>query len=89
MKKRIFQVVLGSALAIAFTLPAGKATFGDRDWRSDCSKRLEADRARNRSRRGQARRAQPLRWTTMSHAWIVIVGGAEITMPITITVDLR
>jgi hypothetical protein len=46
MKKQMIQVVLGSALALAFTLPAGKATFGDRDWRSDCSKRLEADRAR-------------------------------------------
>lgn len=46
MKKRMIQVALGSALALAFTLSTGIATFGDRDWRDDCHRRLEADRAR-------------------------------------------
>lgn len=46
MKKQLIRLVLGSALAVAFTLPAGTATFADRDWRNDCHKRLEADRAR-------------------------------------------
>ena len=46
MRKHMIRLVLGSALAIAFTLPAGIATFADRDWRDDCHKRLEADRAR-------------------------------------------
>jgi hypothetical protein len=46
MKMNWGKLVLGSALAMALTLPIGKATFGDRDWSNDCHKRLEADRAR-------------------------------------------
>jgi hypothetical protein len=46
MKMNIGKLILGSALAMALTLPIGKATFGDRDWSNDCHKRLEADRAR-------------------------------------------
>jgi hypothetical protein len=45
-KSKIIRVVLGSALAMAITLPIGQATFGDRDWNPDCHKRLESDRAR-------------------------------------------
>ncbi|MGD0956933.1 MAG: hypothetical protein ABR953_08885 [Candidatus Acidiferrales bacterium] len=44
MKKQIVRLALGSALAIAFTLPIGHVTFGDPT--DDCHKRLEADRAR-------------------------------------------
>jgi hypothetical protein len=44
MKKPIIRLALGAALAIAFTLSAGQATFGDSN--ADCAKRLEADRAR-------------------------------------------
>jgi hypothetical protein len=46
MTRQISRVILGLALATAVTLPVGQATFGDRDWSSDCSRRLEADRAR-------------------------------------------
>ena len=56
MKKQMIRVVLGSALAMVFTLSAGQATFGDRDWRDSCHKRLEADRARidrDSARRGE------------------------------------
>lgn len=45
-RSKVIRVVLGSALAMALTLPIGSATFGDRDWGSDCHKRLESDRAR-------------------------------------------
>lgn len=44
--KGITRVIFGCALAMAFTLPIGQATFGDRDYASDCHRRLEADRAR-------------------------------------------
>ena len=44
MKKQIVRLVLGSALAFAFTLPMGHVTFGDPS--TDCRNRLEADRAR-------------------------------------------
>jgi len=46
MKRQLTRLILGSALAMAVTLPAGRATFGDRDWKQDCNRRLEADRAR-------------------------------------------
>ena len=46
MTRKIAQLVLGSALAMAFTLPLGQAAFGDRDYAEDCHRRLEADRAR-------------------------------------------
>ena len=46
MKHRVIRIILGSALALALTLPVGRATFGDRDWADDCHRRLEADRAR-------------------------------------------
>ena len=46
MKTQMMRWALGSLLAIAVTLPVGKATFGDRDWSGDCHRRLEADRAR-------------------------------------------
>lgn len=46
MKKQIIRLILGSALAMAVTLPVGQATFADRDWGPDCGRRLEADRAR-------------------------------------------
>ena len=45
MRKAI-QLMAGAALALAITLPTGSAAFGDRDYRGDCNKRLEADRAR-------------------------------------------
>jgi hypothetical protein len=44
MKKQIIRIALGSALAVAFTLSAGQAAFGD--YNSDCAKRLENDRIR-------------------------------------------
>ncbi|MDR3562294.1 MAG: hypothetical protein P4N59_12790 [Negativicutes bacterium] len=44
MKKQIVRLVLGSALALVFTLPIAHVTFGDPT--GDCHKRLEADRAR-------------------------------------------
>jgi hypothetical protein len=40
------RLAMGTVAAILFTLPVGRATFGDRDWSDDCHKRLEADRAR-------------------------------------------
>jgi hypothetical protein len=46
MTRQISRVILGLALAMAVTLPVGQATFGDKDWASDCHRRLEADRAR-------------------------------------------
>jgi len=46
MKAQMTRLALGAVLAFAVTLPVGTATFGDRDWASDCHKRLEADRAR-------------------------------------------
>ena len=45
MRKTI-QFIAGAALALAITLPTGRAAFGDRDWGPDCNKRLEADKAR-------------------------------------------
>jgi len=44
MKKQIIRIALGSALAVAFTMSAGLATFADSA--SDCHSRLESDRAR-------------------------------------------
>ncbi len=46
MKIRGMRLAMGTVAAILFTLPVGRATFGDRDWSDDCHKRLEADRAR-------------------------------------------
>ena len=46
MKVQLTKLALGSFLAIAVTLPVGKATFGDRDWSNDCHRRLEADLTR-------------------------------------------
>jgi hypothetical protein len=44
MKRQIVRLALGSALAIAFTLPAAQVTFGDTA--GDCHRKLESDRAR-------------------------------------------
>jgi hypothetical protein len=44
MKKQILHLAIGCALAIAFMLTTGRATFGDPG--GDCHNRLEADRAR-------------------------------------------
>ena len=46
MRSLAARLIFGSALAMALTLPLGRATFGDKDWSDDCHKRLEADRAR-------------------------------------------
>ena len=46
MKNNLVRVLLGTSVAILFTLPVGQATFGDRDWSGSCHSRLEADRAR-------------------------------------------
>jgi len=46
MIRQIARFILGSALAMALTLPIGRATFAAKDWGPDCAKRLEADRAR-------------------------------------------
>ena len=46
MRNKMIRLAIGIALAMAFTLPIGRATFGDRDWGPDCRKRLEADHAR-------------------------------------------
>lgn len=44
--KSLVKLAIGSALALAFTLPVSTATFADRDWSQDCHRRLENDRAR-------------------------------------------
>ncbi len=44
MKRYITRIALASALAMAFTLAMGHATFGDPN--HDCQRRLESDRAR-------------------------------------------
>lgn len=44
MKRYITRIALASALAMAFTLAMGHATFGDPN--NDCHNRLENDRAR-------------------------------------------
>jgi hypothetical protein len=44
MKKQIVRLALGSALALAFTLPMAHVTFGDTA--EDCHRKLESDRAR-------------------------------------------
>jgi len=46
VKSKLVRIVLGSALAIACTLPVGYSTFGDHDYSGDCRKRLDTDRAR-------------------------------------------
>jgi hypothetical protein len=46
MRTTVARLILGSAVAMALTLPLGRATFGDKDWSDDCHRRLEADRAR-------------------------------------------
>jgi hypothetical protein len=54
VKKQIIRLALASALAIAFSLTMGHATYGD--WNNDCHNRLESDRARidrDASRHGQ------------------------------------
>jgi len=80
MKRSLTNVVFGSALALAFTLPVGKATFGDRDWGQDCHQRLEADRARidrdiarqgehsDRVARDRERMENDRRWCRNHHA---------------------
>jgi hypothetical protein len=60
MKSKLTRLIFGSALAMAFTLPIGQATFGERDYRDDCHRRLEADRARierDAARHGENSRA--------------------------------
>lgn len=44
MKKQVLHLAMGCALAIAFTLTMGRATFGDPG--DECHGRLEADHAR-------------------------------------------
>ncbi len=44
MKKQIVRLALASALAMAFSLTMGHATFGD--YNRNCHNRLENDRAR-------------------------------------------
>jgi hypothetical protein len=44
MKRQIVRLALGSALALAFTLPTAHVTFGDTA--ADCHKKLESDRAK-------------------------------------------
>jgi hypothetical protein len=44
MKKRLTTILLGSALALVVSLPAGTAAFGDDA--AACHKRLEGDKAR-------------------------------------------
>jgi len=46
MRTLVARLILGSALAMALTLPLGRATFGDKDWSDDCHRRLEADRVK-------------------------------------------
>ena len=44
MKKQIVRLALGSALALAFTLPTANVAFGDTS--ADCHRKLESDRAK-------------------------------------------
>jgi hypothetical protein len=46
MKKKIARVTLGLALAVSFALPAAQMTFADHDYRDECHRRIEADKAR-------------------------------------------
>lgn len=46
MKKKIARVTLGLALAVSIGLPAAQMTFADHDYRDDCHRRIEADRAK-------------------------------------------
>lgn len=48
MTMRLTRVALGCAAALLLSLPMGPAAFGARphDWRADCHKRLEHDKAR-------------------------------------------
>jgi hypothetical protein len=48
MKGKIARVTLGLALAMSFMLPAAQMTFADhdRDFKEDCHRRIESDRAR-------------------------------------------
>ncbi len=48
MKSKITRITLGLALALSFALPAAQVTFADHDhdYRNDCHRRLEADKAR-------------------------------------------
>jgi hypothetical protein len=48
MKGKIARVTLGLALAMTFMLPAAQMTFADHDhdFKADCHRRLESDRAR-------------------------------------------
>ena len=46
MKTKIARLALGAVAAVLFSLPAGQATFADKDWSESCHQRLEADRAR-------------------------------------------
>ena len=46
MKGKIARVTLGLALAVTFTLPAAQMAFADHDYKDDCYRRIEADKAR-------------------------------------------
>ena len=46
MKGKLVKLVLGSALAVTFTLPMGHVTFADKDSSDECHRKLEADRSR-------------------------------------------
>jgi hypothetical protein len=46
MKGQFPKLIFGSALAMAFTLPIGQATFANKDYSDECHRKLEADRAR-------------------------------------------
>jgi hypothetical protein len=80
MKTRWIRLVLGTCVAVMFTLPVGQATFGDRDWSDSCHKKLESDRAkidRDAARHGEhsgqvdhdvARLDQDRQWCRDHHA---------------------
>ena len=46
MRKQVMRAVLGAALVLGLTMPAGIATAADRDYGAACHQRLENARAR-------------------------------------------
>lgn len=46
MKGKIARVTFGLALAATFMLPAATMTFADHDYKDECHRRIEADRAK-------------------------------------------
>jgi hypothetical protein len=46
MKRQIVRIILGSALAMAVTLPVTRVAYGDHDYKEDCHRRLESDKAK-------------------------------------------